>query len=160
MKLLEYSSEYKDKVYEFVYKAMLENPEKTPEGLKEELVDLEDIETAYLANGGKFYLLESKAGDIVGTVALKVMPGRQGKLKRFYVKDIYRRSGLGKLLYDSIEEYSRSINLSVISLAVGKNLVEAQNFYKKQGFNEVYGFCSLDGVEDTAVLNLCKWIVQ
>lgn len=50
LKIEKYSEEYKEELYKFVFNIMIDDVKKTPEELKKELVDLEDIKQYYKDN--------------------------------------------------------------------------------------------------------------
>ena len=80
-----------------------------------------------------FYVAEEKE-NIIGTIALKKIRSYQGRLKRMYVNKEYRRRGLAQKLYNKIIDYCKDNNIKTIYLTTYPQMIEAQKFYKKQGF--------------------------
>lgn len=83
-----------------------------------------------------FYVAEDK-GDIIGSAALKSEGNKTGKLKRMYVLKDYRKKGIGQRLFNKIRYFAEKNNFSKILLSTGKELMQAYNFYIKNGFREL-----------------------
>ena len=102
--------------------------------------DVMNIKEYYLKNNGQFFIAyDVKAKQIIGTIALENR-GQYGILKRFYVKEDYQRNGIGRRLYNALEDYVREkTNINKIYLACGSVLKKAHNFYLKNGFEQIEG---------------------
>jgi len=97
-----------------------------------------EIEKYYLKNDGQFLIAyDVKEKQIIGTIALE-NKGQYGILKRFYIKEDYQKNGIGKKLYNALENYVREkTNINKIYLACGSRLKKAHDFYIKNGFEQI-----------------------
>ena len=85
LKIEKYSEEYKEELYKFVFNIMIDDVKKTPEELKKELVDLEDIKQYYKDN---FWIALSER-KIIGSIGLKIEENK-AQIKRVYVAKEHR----------------------------------------------------------------------
>lgn len=99
-------------------------------------VDIEDIESSYLARGGTFLVLEAKDGSIVGAYGLYPMEDRTCELRKMYLNKTYRGRGLGKTLLDDALTRARQLGFRKIVLETASVLKEAIALYRKYGFVE------------------------
>lgn len=96
--------------------------------------DLDDIEKAYFARGGAFYVLETQAGEIIGAYGLYPMEAGVCELRKMYLRADHRGQGLGKRLMDDVLENVRQLGFRQIVLETASVLKEAIVLYKKYGF--------------------------
>ena len=61
-------------------------------------------------------------------------------IKRMWVSPDARGHGLGRRLLEELEERARSLGYRVIRLETEKSLTEAQQLYRRSGYNEVPPF--------------------
>jgi GNAT superfamily N-acetyltransferase len=57
-----------------------------------------------------------------------------GEMKRLYVRPAFRGRGIALLLLEAIENFARSRNDRWLYLDTKDDLIEAQRFYKRQGY--------------------------
>jgi len=129
LKIEKYSEEYKEELYKFVFNIMIDDVKKTPEELKKELVDLEDIKQYYKDN---FWIALSKR-KIIGSIGLKIEENK-AQIKRVYVAKGHRHEGIGTLLYKELENAAIKNNVYNLYLNAGTNLLNAHKFYEKLGY--------------------------
>ena len=98
--------------------------------------DLKDIEQSYFERGGAFYVLEEKAGSIIGAYGLCPVDKAACELRKMYLHSSFRRKGFGKLLLDSAIAKARQIGFERMILETASVLKEAIGLYKSYGFVE------------------------
>ncbi len=99
-------------------------------------VDIEDIESSYLAQGGTFLVLEAQDDSIVGAYGLYPMEDRTCELRKMYLNKAYRGKGLGKALLDDALTRARQLGFRRVVLETASVLIEAIALYKSYGFVE------------------------
>ena len=75
--------------------------------------------------------------DTVGCVALKQMNEDSGELKRLYVRNKYRKEGIGSLLVDKIISDAKKAGYTYLKLDTLPFLTEAISIYEKKGFERI-----------------------
>ena len=98
--------------------------------------DLKDIEQSYFERGGTFYVLEEKAGSIIGAYGLYPLDDRTCELRKMYLHSSYRGKGLGKLLLENALSEARQLGFKAVVLETASVLKEAIGLYKSYGFVE------------------------
>lgn len=98
--------------------------------------DLNDIEANYIARGGLFEVLETAAGEIVGTVGLYPMTADTVELRKMYFAREIRGLGLGKAALQRMIERAAGLGFKRIYLETNTRLKEAIALYRKFGFTE------------------------
>ncbi|MBN2128201.1 MAG: GNAT family N-acetyltransferase [Sedimentisphaerales bacterium] len=96
--------------------------------------DLADIEQAYFASGGAFYVLESQHGSIIGAYGLYRMDDRTCELRKMYLHRNYRGKGLGKRLLEDALNQARERGFTKVVLETASVLKEAIALYQTYGF--------------------------
>jgi putative acetyltransferase len=81
-----------------------------------------------------FFALRS-AGCLVGCGAL-IRRESYGELKRFFVRDAFRGSGLGRRLLETIEQHARGNGCRLLRLETGILQPAAIAMYRRAGFRE------------------------
>lgn len=97
---------------------------------------LENPEEAILKNGGHI-LFAKKAGQIVGTVALKFVETGIYELAKMTVAKTARGLGLGKLLCEAALLMAQELRAVKVILYTNDQLTDAIHIYKKLGFVQV-----------------------
>lgn len=98
--------------------------------------DLKDVERSYFERGGAFYVLEEKAGSIIGAYGLYPTDEAVCELRKMYVHRSFRGRGLGKLLLDDALAEARRMGFRKVTLETASALKEAISLYKSYGFAE------------------------
>lgn len=86
------------------------------------------------SSNAAFFALRS-AGCLVGCGALIRREG-YGELKRFFVRDLFRGSGLGRRLLETIEQHARRTGCPLLRLETGILQPAAIAMYRRAGFQE------------------------
>ena len=98
--------------------------------------DLNDIEANYSGRGGLFEVLETPAGEIVGTVGLYPITAETVELRKMYFAREIRGLGLGKQTLQRMVERAAELGFKRIYLETNTRLKEAIGLYRKFGFTE------------------------
>ncbi|MDQ4121620.1 MAG: GNAT family N-acetyltransferase [Acidobacteriota bacterium] len=98
--------------------------------------DLNDIEASYIKRGGLFEVLETPAGEIVGTVGLYPITQETVELRKMYFAKEIRGLGLGKKTLQRMIERAAELDFKRIYLETNSRLKEAIGLYQKFGFKE------------------------
>ena len=96
--------------------------------------DLADIEQAYFARGGAFYVLETEDGSIIGAYGLYRMDEHTCELRKMYLRRDYRAKGLGKRLLEDALTQARERGFTKVVLETASVLKEAIALYQSYGF--------------------------
>ncbi|PJJ84459.1 GNAT family N-acetyltransferase [Mucilaginibacter auburnensis] len=95
--------------------------------------DLLDIEANYHAGGGNFWgAFEGE--ELVGTIALIDIGHNAGTIRKMFIKDGHRGTGLAQQLLDTLVAYSRQKNITQLYLGTSAVLKAAHRFYERNGF--------------------------
>jgi N-acetylglutamate synthase-like GNAT family acetyltransferase len=100
--------------------------------------DLLAIPEFYQSGDGGFWVVE-RAGEIVGTIALKDIGNHQAALRKMFVAAQVRGRdhGIAAKLLDQLVAHARSRGTEDIYLGTNPALLAAHRFYEKNGFNAV-----------------------
>lgn len=85
----------------------------------------------------------------VGCGCWKSFDAVSAELKRIYVRQAYRRSGVAAKLVNTLEQNAAAIGAHRMILATGCDMQHAVAFYETQGYHKIHGFGSYQ--QDTAV---------
>jgi GNAT superfamily N-acetyltransferase len=81
-------------------------------------------------------LLARDAGSDAGCVAMKRLDARSAEMKRLFVRDAYRGTGLGRRLTRLVIDNARDAGCSRLVLDTLPQLAEAIALYRKLGFRD------------------------
>ena len=98
--------------------------------------DIKDIESSYFGRGGKFFVLETEDGLIIGAYGLYPVEERTCELRKMYLQKTYRGKGLGKFLLEDALSKARQLGFERMILETASVLKEAIALYKSYGFVE------------------------
>lgn len=100
--------------------------------------DLAEIPSFYQSGHGGFWVAE-QAGDIVGTIGLKDIGGRQGALRKMFVATHARgrEHGVAAGLLRSLVAHAKDQNMEDLFLGTTEAFLAAHRFYEKNGFVEI-----------------------
>jgi len=96
--------------------------------------DLLDIDAAYLANGGAFWVAETDADRIVGTIAAMPVDANTAVIRKMFVAAEQRGTGLADALMDTVVSWARATGLPMLLLGTTAVMERAHRFYDRHGF--------------------------
>ena len=98
--------------------------------------ELEALPGLYAPPGGVLLIARDEKAAAAGCVALRQLDAGCGEMKRMYVRDAYRGSGLGRRLALSVIEEARSRKYGRVVLDTLPKLAPAIALYRDLGFRE------------------------
>lgn len=101
-------------------------------GFEEELASL----PGYYARPDGRLFVALKDGNAVACVGLRPLGGSACEMKRLYVRDSARGSGLGRQLAELVIREARAIGYSTLKLDTLPSMVAAQTLYEALGFRD------------------------
>ena len=99
--------------------------------------DLDDIDGVYLSAGGAFWVIEAPGGEIAGYGGVLCVDERSARLRRFRVRERWRRQGLATRLLQEAERFCREHGLLHVTLGTTDLQQPAQALYRKHGYVEI-----------------------
>lgn len=97
--------------------------------------DLFDLEGAYRACGGAFFVVVDGAGLVVGTCGLKPIAEGIVELRKMYLSPAVRGQGLGRRLLEYAIAEAKARGFRRMELETASPLVEAIALYRSRGFS-------------------------
>jgi len=98
--------------------------------------DIKDIESSYFGRGGRFFVLETEDGSIIGAYGLYPVEEHTCELRKMYLHKAHRGKGLGKFLLEDALSKARQLRFERMILETASVLKEAIALYKSYGFIE------------------------
>ncbi len=95
--------------------------------------DLLDIEANYHAGGGNFWGAFS-GDELVGTIALINIGHHAGTIRKMFVNDGHRGTGLAQQLLETLVQDAAKKQMTDIYLGTSAVLKAAHRFYERNGF--------------------------
>jgi GNAT superfamily N-acetyltransferase len=95
--------------------------------------DMRDMEAAYFADGGEFWIGEIE-GQIVATGAFRRTPGDTAELKRMRVAPERQGLGFGKLMLNKLEERAKELGITLLHLETTEGQNAARKLYESAGY--------------------------
>jgi ribosomal protein S18 acetylase RimI-like enzyme len=104
----------------------------------EELVTLPG---AYAPQDGRL-LLAWDGAEAAGCVALRRFEEGTGEMKRLYVRPVWRGTGLGHALAETVIAEARAAGYTTLRLDTLPTMTTAQRLYRALGFREIAAYCA------------------
>ena len=129
----EFDDRYNERVNDFIISVFVEEYgfEKFRKGLEQE------NNQEYIDNGGNLWMAIDEKDDVIGTIALKKHNNNEAEIKKLYVRNDYRGTGLSKELYSKVMETTKNRRFKRIFLGTYDKLERAINFYQRRGFTQI-----------------------
>ena len=129
----EFDDRYNERVNDFIISVFVEEYgfEKFRKGLEQE------NNQEYIDNGRNLLIAIDKKDDVIGTIALKKHNNNEAEIKKLYVRNDYRGTGLSKELYSKVMETTKNRRFKRIFLGTYDKLERAINFYQRRGFTQI-----------------------
>lgn len=74
--------------------------------------------------------------NVVGTAGIIFLSEKKGVIKRFYIDQTHRGSGIANKLLQSLEKEAQRVGIHTLILDVRKTNLRAIRFYEKNGFSK------------------------
>jgi N-acetylglutamate synthase-like GNAT family acetyltransferase len=107
------------------------------QGFEEELAALPG---EYAPPSGRLLVAEGEDAEIAGCVALRRIDDEICEMKRLFVPERFRGSGLGRRLAEAILDEARAIGYRRIRLDTLPQMGSAQRLYESLGFREIEAY--------------------
>lgn len=98
--------------------------------------DLLKIEQIYQVNNGDFWLALDN-DEVIGTIALLTIDEHNASIRKMFVNQAYRGSGVAQQLMETLLASAKSHQVQVIYLGTVSRLQSAIRFYEKHGFAHI-----------------------
>lgn len=98
--------------------------------------ELEALPGQYAPPGGALWIARD-AGKAAGCVAMRRLDADSGEMKRMYVREPYRGTGLGRRLALEVIEAARRLDYARVVLDTLPKLTPAIALYRDLGFREI-----------------------
>jgi putative acetyltransferase len=82
-------------------------------------------------------LIAGSGGQVAGCVAMRPLGNRTGEVKRLYVRNEYRGSGLGRMLVEAVIQAARRAGYRELRLDTLGTMTSARALYDRLGFVEI-----------------------
>ncbi|PDT77803.1 GNAT family N-acetyltransferase [Bradyrhizobium sp. C9] len=89
-----------------------------------------------LAAPDTVFLVARRDGEVLGSIAFRLIGPGHAEMKRMFVRADARGQGLGRRLLDALEDAARSRKIARISLETGIRQPEAIGLYRAAGYQE------------------------
>jgi GNAT superfamily N-acetyltransferase len=99
--------------------------------------DLDDITGVYLSTGGAFWVIEAPDGAVAAYGGVLRVDDRTARLRRFRVRERWRRRGLATRLLAEAEDFCRDHGMLRVTLGTTDLQQPAQALYRKHGYVDV-----------------------
>ena len=129
-----YKDDYRQEMIDMILS--IQNDENHLGFTLEEQPDMGDVESAFFAGGGMFWMA-FEGTELVGTLGLAKKNEKVGVLKKFFIRKDKRGSGLSIELYDRLIAFAKEEKLSKIILDTPSILPRAHRFYERAGFRRI-----------------------
>ena len=98
--------------------------------------ELNNFPQKYKSPNGEF-IIAKENNNVIGCVAIKRLENKICEMKRLFVKDEYKRKGIGKKLVEKIIEESKMKNYEKMRLDTLNTMKAALDIYYENGFYEI-----------------------
>lgn len=106
-----------------------------------------------LQRHGILLALDEDTDDFVGMIIaeLRIDPfgSSEGAIKQFFLKEPYRKKGVGILLLEKALEHLKKIKVEKIRVNIKERAPEAAKLYEKMNFKKVYEVLELDLMKES-----------
>lgn len=104
----------------------------------------------------KHAIVAYKNGEAVACGALKQFDDDSLEVKRMYVSEAQRRTGLAKGVLTELEQWAIELGFRKLVLETGRNQPEALGLYDKMGYMVTENYGQYKGVENSVCF--CKYL--
>lgn len=97
--------------------------------------DISRLAAVFTPPTGGFWLA-IQDGQIAGCVGLRTLRNRQCEMKRLWVRERFRKHGIGRMLVLACVEYAKENRFLLLRLATTESMTEALLLYESLGFKK------------------------
>jgi putative acetyltransferase len=94
------------------------------------------VEVDVLAASDAVFLAARRNGELLGSIAFRIIAPGHAEIKRMFVRVEARGVGLGRRLLQALEDAARQQNIDRISLETGIRQPEAIGLYRASGYQD------------------------
>jgi putative acetyltransferase len=100
------------------------------------------VDVDALAGPNAVFLAARRNGELLGSIAFRIIAPGHAEMKRMFVRAEARGAGLGRRLLDALEDAARLRDIDRISLETGIKQPEAIGLYRASGYQDCPPFGS------------------
>ena len=100
------------------------------------------VDVDALAGPDAVFLAARRNGELLGSIAFRIIAPGHAEMKRMFVRAEARGAGLGRRLLDALEDAARLRDINRISLETGIKQPEAIGLYRASGYQDCPPFGS------------------
>jgi putative acetyltransferase len=100
------------------------------------------VDVDALAGPNTVFLAARRDGELLGSIAFRIIARAHAEMKRLFVRPDARGLGLGRRLIEALEDAARLRRIDRISLETGIRQPEAIGLYRASGYRECLPFSS------------------
>jgi len=101
-----------------------------------------------LQRHGILIALDEDSNEVIGMIIaeLRIDPfgSSEGYIKQFFLKEPYRKQGVGSSLLEKALEHLKKIKVEKVKVNIKEKALEATKLYEKMNFKKVYEVLELD----------------
>ncbi|WP_426528617.1 GNAT family N-acetyltransferase [Bradyrhizobium sp. McL0615] len=94
------------------------------------------VDVDALAASDALFLVARRNGELLGSIAFRIIAPGHAEIKRMFVRTQARGNGVGRRLLEALEEAARQRNVDRISLETGIKQPEAIELYRASGYRD------------------------
>jgi putative acetyltransferase len=94
------------------------------------------VDVDALAASGALFLVARRNGELLGSIAFRIIAPGHAEIKRMFVRAEARGNGVGRRLLEALEDAARQRNVDRISLETGIRQPEAIGLYRASGYQD------------------------
>lgn len=106
-----------------------------------------------LQRHGILIAIDEDSNEVVGMIIaeLRIDPfgSSEGYIKQFFLKEPYRKKGVGSHLLEKALEHLKKIKVEKIKVNIKMRALEASKLYEKMNFKKVYDVLELDLTDES-----------
>jgi putative acetyltransferase len=94
------------------------------------------VDVDALAASDALFLVARRNGELLGSIAFRIIAPGHAEIKRMFVRTQARGNGVGRRLLEALEDAARQRNVDHISLETGIRQPEAIGLYRASGYRD------------------------
>jgi putative acetyltransferase len=94
------------------------------------------VDVDALAAPDALFLVARRNGELLGSIAFRIIAPGHAEIKRMFVRTQARGSGVGRRLLEALEDAARQRNVDRVSLETGIRQPEAIGLYRASGYRD------------------------